>query len=102
MSNKLETLNLGSVSPVTEKGVNLITVLAVTTKQTLFTGADEAVITVDGVYDVTIGQQLIISQTDEPGIYHVVGVKEAVAVKTASTTARTRQGACHDKAMPTL
>ena len=82
MSNTLETVLLGNVKPVMEKGVALMTVLAVTSKQTVLTGADEAVVAVDGVFDLKVGQQLIVSEADAEGVWHVVGTKEAVIGKT--------------------
>ena len=100
MSKTLETVNLGAALPVVEKGANLLTVLAITTKQTVFTAANEEVVTIDGTYDLKIGQQLIVSQSDEAGIWHIVGVKEAVKAKVAASASRA--GACHDKEVPVL
>ena len=97
---KLETINLGSVTPVDEKGVNIVTVLAVTSKQTVLTGAGEEIVTVDGVYDLKIGQQLIVSEADTAGLWHVVGIKEAVKVKAGGS--RSRAGCSAEKEMPQL
>ena len=97
---KLETINLGSVTPVDEKGVNIVTVLAVTSKQTVLTGAEEEVVTVDGVYDLKIGQQLIVSEADTAGLWHVVGIKEAVKAKAAGSGSRA--GCSAEKEMPQL
>lgn len=100
MSKTLETINLGAVQPVIEKGVALMTVLAVTTKQTLLTGVDEEVVAIDGVYDLKVGQQLIVSETDTAGQWHVIGTKEVVKAKAAGTPSRA--GCSAEKEMPQL
>lgn len=100
MSKTLETVLLGNVKPVMEKGVALMTVLAVTSKQTVLTGADEAVVAVDGVFDLKVGQQLIVSEADAEGVWHVVGTKEAVKVKAAGSASRA--GCSAEKEMPQL
>lgn len=100
MSKTLETVLLGNVKPVMEKGVALMTVLAVTSKQTVLTGAGEEVVTVDGVYDLKIGQQLIVSEADTAGLWYVVGIKEAVKAKAAGS--RSRSGCSAEKEMPQL
>ena len=100
MSKTLETVLLGNVKPVMEKGVAVMTVLAVTTKQTLLTGADEEIVTIDGVYDLKIGQQLIVSEADAAGLWHVVGIKEAVKAKEAGSSSRA--GCSAEKEMPQL
>lgn len=101
MSNTLETVLLGNVKPVLEKGVALMTVLAVTSKQTVLTGADEAVVAADGFFfDLKVGQQLIVSEADVEGVWHVIGTKEAVKVKAAGSASRS--GCSAEKEMPQL
>lgn len=100
MSKTLETVLLGNVKPVMEKGVALMTVLAVTSKQTVLTGAGEEVVAVDGFYDLKIGQQLIVSEADTAGLWHVVGIKEAVKAKAAGSGSRA--GCSAEKEMPQL
>lgn len=100
MTQTLETVALGKVQPIEEKGVNLMTVLAITSKQTVLTGANDEVVTIDGLYDLKIGQQLIVSAADADGLWHVVGTKDVV--KAVASSVRSRAGACRDKEMPQL